>query len=629
MRAKREDLFSSILSRGARADESSGARIDYSSALKGLVRSILMIYLIGLAIVVLVDIVYVKTGNKSLTLFLTDLLLYNAAAVVLGMVVYQVTRRGWSKAYASESALLSITEVSADAVYLVGADSIIKAWSKGAERIFGFTEKEALGESVAIVLPDDFLERDSSILEPLLAEGIVTGHRTLSKRKDGEVFPAEASLSLLEAPDGEPGGMLIVLRDITKQVELEVALNEARQDLEVRVEERTAELQQANALLEQEVSERRRAEIALSESEEHFRSLIENAIDLIVVVDHLGKFEYISPSVTPVFGYAPEELTGVSALDIAHPDDLPEISGALARAVSGSGVTQTAEFRFRRKDGEYRMLEGIGTSFLDELGNLRVIINARDITERKRSEERISALNRELEARVSELGDLNRELEAFSYSVSHDLRAPVRAIKGFSSMIADNHAAELTPASARLLEVVIRNADQMDELIDGLLSFSRLGRLEMRSVEVDMRALAQTVFDELQEGSGGGATLLLGDLPPATGDPVLLRQVFANLIGNAIKFSSRASEPLIEIASSTDTAMNEYQVKDNGVGFNMDYADRLFGVFQRLHSSDDFEGTGIGLANVQRIVHRHGGTARAEGSPGEGATFYFTLPSAS
>ena len=628
MSTKRDEFISSILS-GRGGSESKDLRIDYTSALKGLVRSILMIYLIGLVIIVLVDVIYVKTDNKSITLFLIDLLLYNAAALVLGMVVYQVTRRGWRRAYATESALLSITDVSADAVYMVGSDSIIKAWSKGAERIFGYSEEEALGEGVAIVLPDDFLDRNAAALEPLLLDGIVTGHRTLSRRKDGEIFPAEASLSLLREPSGEPGGILIVLRDITEQVALEDEINQAREELELRVEERTAELKDANTLLEQEVGERRRAEIALSESEEHFRSLIENATDLIVVVDHLGRFEYISPSVTPVFGYTPEELTGTSALAIAHPDDLPEVGGALGRVVQGSGITETAEFRFRRKDGGYRLLEGIGTSVVDGLGNLRVIINARDITERKRTEEQISRLNRDLGDRVAELRDLNRELEAFSYSVSHDLRAPVRAIKGFSGMIAEEHARELSEDSARLLDIVIRNADQMDELIEGLLTFSRLGRQDMSSVPIDMRSMAQTVFDEVAEGSPCRATLVLGDLPGATGDRVLMRQVFANLISNALKFSSRAARPVIEIGASRCDGMNEYYVKDNGVGFDMAYADRLFGVFQRLHSPDDFEGTGIGLANVQRIVHRHGGAVRAEGVPGEGATFFFALPSES
>jgi PAS domain S-box-containing protein len=335
------------------------------------------------------------------------------------------------------------------------------------------------------------------------------------------------------------------------------------------------------------------------------------SLDLMSIASLDGYFRQLNPSWERTLGYTTEELKSRPFTEFVHPDDHQAMLDAVRKLEAGEPVAEL-ENRFRARDGSYRWLVWNAAPDVEE----RLIYAvARDVTERKQAE---------LALQVS-----NRELETFSYSVSHDLRAPVRAIKGFSSMIADNHAAELTPASARLLEVVIRNADQMDELIDGLLSFSRLGRLEMRSVEVDMRALAQTVFDELQESSGGGATLLLGDLPPATGDPVLLRQVFANLIGNAIKFSSRASEPLIEIASSTDTAMNEYQVKDNGVGFNMDYADRLFGVFQRLHSSDDFEGTGIGLANVQRIVHRHGGTARAEGSPGEGATFYFTLPSAS
>ena len=627
MIAKPDEIISSILSpRKHDAGEGKNQRIGYASALKGLVRSILMIYLIGLGIIVLVDVVYVATGNKSVTLLLLDLVLYNAAALLLGMVAYQITRRGWKKAYETESAFLSVTDISADAVYVAGADTIIKAWSKGAERVFGYTEQEALGQSIAIVLPDDFLERDAVVLEPLLDGGIVTGHRTLARRKSGELFPAEASLSLLSDTGGEPDGMLIVMRDITEQVALQSELEAARDDLELRVQERTAEFREANDLLEREIVERRRAEIALAESEEHFRSLIENASDLIVVVDHLGRFEYVSPSVTPIFGYDPLELVGVSALEIAHPDDLGEVGQALARAVSDSGVVQTAEFRFRCTDGSYRMLEGIGASVIDDLGNLRVIINARDITERKRTEEKISLLNSDLASSVSELRDLNQELEAFSYSVSHDLRAPLRAIKGFTEMLSDEHAARLDPEGLKLLNIVMRNARQMDELIEGLLSLSRLGRQEIRPSRVDMSLLARTVFDQLVEGSTDGAVLVIGELPAASGDPMLVRQVLVNLIGNALKFSSRVEQPVIEIGGAAADELNEYYIRDNGAGFDMAYSDRLFGVFQRLHSSDEFEGTGVGLANVQRIIHRHSGTVRAEGAPGKGATFYFSLP---
>lgn len=601
-------------------------RIDYPAAARGLKKSIFIIYVIGLLIIVAVDVVYLKTGDKTATIFLADLILYNAAALVLGFVIYQVTARGWLRAYASESTLFSITDVSADAVYSIGADSLITAWSKGAERIFGYSEKEALGQTVGIVLPDDFMERDVEILGPLLTEGIVTGHRTLSVRKGGEVFPSEVSASLLKTPGGDPAGILFVSRDVTRQVALENDLHEARDELEIRVEERTAELKEANRMLKREIGERTRAQIALRESEEHFRSLIENATDIIVVVDHLARVEYVSPSIERVLGFAPPELSGIDAFSMAHPDDVPEIARALAETTVASGIVRSAEFRFRHKDGSYRMLEGIGTSVIDDLGNIRIIINGRDITERKGAEKKISILNEELEQSVADLQGVNKELEAFSYSVSHDLRAPLRAIDGFASMLQENHSEVMDADARRLLDIVIRNAGQMGELIEGLLQFSRFGRQEMRFVEVDIRDIALTVFSELTERDGQRADFLLGDLPPAIGDPMLLRQVYANLIGNALKFSAREPKSVIEAGCDAHGDENVYFVRDNGVGFDMDYADRLFGVFQRLHSTEDFEGTGIGLATVQRIVHRHGGRIWAEGAEGDGATLYFTLP---
>lgn len=601
-------------------------RIDYVSASRGLKKSILAIYVIGLLVILVVDIIYYETGNKSMPLLLMDLLLYNVGALVLGLAVYRFTTRGWLRAYVTESTLLSVADVSSDAVFSVGTDSLITTWSKGAERVFGFGEQEALGQSFAIVLPDDFLERDMEILEPLLSEGIVTEHRSLSRRKSGDVFPSEISASLLKTPGGDPAGILFVLRDITRRVALEDDLREARDELEIRVEERTAELKESNLLLQREIAERLRAEVALKESEEHFRSLIENASDLIVVVDHLGRIEYVSPSIEGILGFSPEELDGINALSFAHPGDVEEVSGKLEATTASVGITVTAEFRFRHRDGHFVTLEGIGKSVIDDLGNVRVIINARDISERRRAERQIELLNKDLRQSVAELRALNKELEAFSFSVSHDLRAPLRAIDGFSRMLQERHSGALDEDARRLLDIVVRNARQMEELIEALLSFSRLGRKEMRLVEVDLAALAATVFDEIKEQDDRGVELRIGEIPPARGDPALLRQVFANLIGNAVKFSSGADAPVIEIGGGREGCENVYFVKDNGVGFDMEHADRLFGVFQRLHSQEEFEGTGIGLANVQRIVHRHQGRVWAVGSPGEGATFYFAIP---
>jgi signal transduction histidine kinase len=233
----------------------------------------------------------------------------------------------------------------------------------------------------------------------------------------------------------------------------------------------------------------------------------------------------------------------------------------------------------------------------------------------------------QLEAKNAELAIALRELEGFSYSVSHDLRAPLRAIDGFSKALLVEHGASLKPEGQRMLAVVRENAQQMDQLIRDILSFARLARTAVARTPVDMDALARTIADELSRLEGAPADAIrIEPLEDAVGDQAMLRQVWSNLVGNGLKFSRGRASPRVTVSSRVENGMVSYQVRDNGVGFDMQYADKLFGVFQRLHHVDEFEGTGVGLAIVQRIVHRHGGDVRGEGRPGEGATFTFTLP---
>ena len=255
----------------------------------------------------------------------------------------------------------------------------------------------------------------------------------------------------------------------------------------------------------------------------------------------------------------------------------------------------------------------------------------REMAERQHADAELRRLNEELERRVTErtsqLEAANKELEGFSYSVSHDLRAPLRAVVGFSKMLIEDHAGQIDEEAQRKLGVIQSEARRMGMLIDDLLAFSRLGRKEMNSADIDMTGLARSTYDGLQaQHEGARPDFRLDSLPRARGDRVLIGQVWANLLSNALKFSTKRDKPLIEVNAVTDEKEHIYFVRDNGAGFDPRYQSKLFGVFQRLHNASEFPGTGVGLALVQRIVTRHGGRVWADGRPGEGATFYFSLP---
>ncbi|MDE2197168.1 MAG: CHASE3 domain-containing protein [Gammaproteobacteria bacterium] len=250
-----------------------------------------------------------------------------------------------------------------------------------------------------------------------------------------------------------------------------------------------------------------------------------------------------------------------------------------------------------------------------------------EIVRRREAQAALAAANAELEAKAGQLESANKELESFSYSVSHDLRSPLRAIAGYGRMLEEDHSGTLDQEGLRLLGVIRKNADRMGGLIDDLLAFSRLGRKSLELTLVDMAGLAARAREELNTAEPGSTRQFdIDPLPPVPGDTALLQQVWINLLSNAVKYSSRTAQPRISVSSHDDGEERVYCVRDNGAGFDMRYYHKLFGVFQRLHAQDQFPGTGIGLAIVHRIITRHGGRVWAESVPGEGASFYFALP---
>lgn len=367
-----------------------------------------------------------------------------------------------------------------------------------------------------------------------------------------------------------------------------------------------------------------RMDMARSQAEEERDRYFTLSRDLLCVAGIDGYFKRLNPAWEATLGFPIEELLSRPYLELVHPDDR-QATASEARSIERGQDVISFENRYRCADGGYRWLGW--TSRAPRPGETLIYATARDITERKIAEEAIRHLNQALAARVAETEAANRELEAFSYSVSHDLRTPLRAIEGFSRILLEDCAERLDAEGRRYLGVIIDNIRRMGSLIDDLLDFSRQGRQALEVSRIDMTSLARSVFaEERRAEPSRPIDFRLGELPPAHGDPSMIRQVLQNLLANAVKYTQRQEQAVIEVEGRAEGTESTYHVKDNGVGFDMQYASKLFGVFQRLHSQEEFEGTGVGLALVKRIVERHGGRVWAEGAVGAWATFHFSLP---
>jgi PAS domain S-box-containing protein len=479
-----------------------------------------------------------------------------------------------------EAHLKALVDAAKDAIVSADDSGSIIQFNRAAELLFGYRTRDVMGSSLTILMPERFHQAHLRGFERFTSTGEsrVIGRTVelVGKRKEGSEFPIEMSLATWKADDNVY--FTAIIRDLT---------------------------------------DRKRSE---EEREKFFTA----SLDLLAIADLGGYFKRLSPSWEETFGWTQEELLARPWLDFVHPDDRAATVAASAKLAQGAPVLEF-ENRYLCRDGSYRWLSWRVPA--PAPGSTTLYAAARDVTEINLHQAEIRRLNVELSKKVEEAVAANKDLEAFSYSVSHDLRAPLRAIDGYSQMLLEEQGDRLDDEGKRMLKTIIRGAGRMGELIDDLLEFSKTGRVSLHACHLDMKAMAEEVWRELVSlHHGRKMEFRLGDLPPSWGDKGLLRQVFANLLGNAVKYTLPRNVATIEVGGFSDKAENTYWVRDNGVGFDMQYVHKLFGVFQRLHTNQEFEGTGVGLALVQRIIQRHGGKIRAEGKVDQGATLAFSLP---
>jgi PAS domain S-box-containing protein len=574
--------------------------------------------------------VRVRKDGKNVDVSVTILPIKDSSGAIVGA---SKIARDIGERKQTEQALHELSKVLDLAQVLVcDMESHIVLWNLGAEKLYGFTKEEAVGRIAHELLHTEFPEPLERIEEQLQRTGTWEGELVHRKRDAGRIVVSSLWVLHRDAK-GKPARILEVNSDITARKQAEELLARQAQ------------------VLARQAEELARSREALETQSLTLQSVLGSMGEGLIAVDKQGKFLLWNAVAEKMLGRGEANLAtkewsehfGLYLLDTVTPfpsDQLPVV-----RALNGE--VSTSEMFVRNSAlPEGAWIEVTGGPRNDRTGvACGGVVALRDITQRKVDEREIQKLHDELEQRVVErtaqLETANKELEAFSYSVSHDLRAPLRHISGFSKILMEEFGSALDPNAQRYLERIQEGTKKMGVLVDELLNLARVGRHALRLKPTQLNAMVAEVIAILQpDCEGRQVEWMIADLPTAECDPVLVKQIFQNLLANALKFtrsrvgadgSARSETPtttsqtVIEVSHKEEDGQTVFVVRDNGIGFNMKYVDKLFGVFQRLHRAEDFEGTGIGLATVQRIVHKHGGRVWAEGELDKGAAFYFTL----
>ncbi|HEX7767790.1 MAG TPA: PAS domain S-box protein, partial [Nitrospira sp.] len=475
-----------------------------------------------------------------------------------------------------------VVEGAPNAMILVDRKGIIALVNAQTETLFGYSREELLGQSIETLVPARFRGAHPGHRAEFFAHfkmrAMGAGRDLYGLHKDGREIPIEISLNPIETVEG-----LMVLSSIM------------------------------------DITERKRAQEVLRESEERFRTLANNMSQLAWMADAQGWIFWYNRRWFEYSGTTLEDMEAWGWQKVHHPEHVQRVVDKM-RHCFRTGEVWEDTFPLRGKDGNYRWFLSRAVPIRNEEGEVfRWFGTNTDVTEQRESEDALKENRERLEA-------VNKELEAFSYSVSHDLRAPLRSIDGFSQALLEDCAGRLNEQEKDHLSRIRAASQRMGQLIDDLLKLARLSRQDLCRRPVDVSELAQSEAADLRQAwPNRQVNLTVAPGLMADADPVLFRVVLGNLLGNAWKFTSKQARAAIEVGAMSHDGTTAYFVRDNGVGFDMAYADKLFGAFQRLHAITEYPGTGIGLATVQRIVARHGGRVWAEGQAGQGATFYFTL----
>ncbi|AOV18425.1 hypothetical protein BJI67_04585 [Acidihalobacter aeolianus] len=522
------------------------------------------------------------------TVFSAGAVLWVLLGLVLGYYSYR-RRASEITLRASEARFRGLLESAPDAFVIVDAQGCIAMVNSQALSWFGYAREELIGQPIEILVPERYRDghpahRNQYLKSPVLRP-IGEGKELFARRKDGSEFPVEISLGLI----GSTSDQLVIgiVRD---------------------------------------VSVRKHAEEARRAAQQRYRELVDN-LPIGVYRKTPGKqghFGEVNPTMVDMLEAGSAEALGAIHVVDMYVDPADEVR--FHEDVERQGAVRGREVRLKTLKG--RVFHAAISAAMRRAPDGQTIFDGtvEDISERKESEEHIAQLNATLSQRAAELEAINRELEAFSYSVSHDLRAPLRAIDGFSRILLDDYGERLDEKGQDRLKRIRAASQRMAQLIDDLLKLSRVTRTELQHETVDLTALAEEVVGELcRSEPEREVSCTLAPGMNAEGDSRLLRVLLENLLGNAWKYTGKSPAASVEMGMSEEHGVRTYFIRDNGAGFDMAYADKLFGAFQRLHDARDFPGTGIGLATVQRIVHKHGGRVWAESEVDRGATFYFTL----